>query len=134
MNHLTSLPETDTNTRLSEFLTEEDNMVTCDNCGNCWDGNAQCYCYGIHLDDEPSTPTEPVHTMTLRNRVKNAEEAEETKPKDNAEAEAEDEVKHPKCWSEHTHYGHCGQSCPCCRTEVGDTLGSCLVCNKKNSK
>ena len=22
-------------------------MVECDNCGNIWDGNAQCYCFGI---------------------------------------------------------------------------------------
>uniref|UniRef100_A0A6C0J730 Uncharacterized protein n=1 Tax=viral metagenome TaxID=1070528 RepID=A0A6C0J730_9ZZZZ len=38
---------------------------------------------------------------------------------------------HPKSWDKHTHYGQCGQSCPCCRTEVGDTWGSCPICKPK---
>ena len=39
-------------------------------------------------------------------------------------------IKHPNSWNKDTHYGQCGQSCPCCRTIVGDKLGSCLVCIK----
>ena len=35
---------------------------------------------------------------------------------------------HPKYWNIHTHYGQCGQSCPCCRAEVGDTFGACPIC------
>ena len=35
---------------------------------------------------------------------------------------------HPASWNPHTHYGQCGQSCPCCRSKVGDIWGSCLVC------
>lgn len=42
--------------------------------------------------------------------------------------------KHPKGWNSKTHYmsigGQCGQSCPCCRSLVGDTLGSCPICNQ----
>jgi hypothetical protein len=43
------------------------------------------------------------------------------------------EKKHPNGWNLNTHYmsigGQCGQSCPCCRSQVGDTLGSCPICN-----
>lgn len=44
--------------------------------------------------------------------------------------------KHPVGWDFNSHYmfigGQCGQSCPCCRSKVGDTLGSCPICNKDN--
>ena len=40
--------------------------------------------------------------------------------------------KHPPQWNKEDHYmrmgGQCGQSCPCCRARVGDTLGACTVC------
>lgn len=36
--------------------------------------------------------------------------------------------QHPKYWNIHTHYGQCGQSCPCCRAAVGDTFGACPIC------
>ena len=36
--------------------------------------------------------------------------------------------QHPIYWSIDTHYGQCGQSCPCCRAEVGDTFGACPIC------
>ena len=44
---------------------------------------------------------------------------------------------HPKGWTKHLHYFnwgcYCGQSCPCCRAQVGDTLGACPIClNNKN--
>ena len=38
-------------------------------------------------------------------------------------------IKHPEIWSKNNHYGQCGQSCPCCRAHVGDTLGACPICN-----
>lgn len=37
-------------------------------------------------------------------------------------------IKHPSSWSKNNHYGQCGQSCPCCRAHVGDTLGACPIC------
>ena len=42
--------------------------------------------------------------------------------------------KHPcgldgKPWTSETHYGMCGQSCPCCRKMVGDKFGACTICN-----
>jgi hypothetical protein len=144
MTHFTSHTETHPNSNLSEFRAEDptwlvgstnqddsddENMVTCGNCGNCWDGNAQCTCYGIPLDDEPSPPNTPSHPMTLRSHAKNADETNEADEADTDEAK--EVVKHPECWSERSHYGQCGQSCPCCRAEVGDTWGACLVCNIK---
>ena len=52
------------------------------------------------------------------------------------------DLKHPEGWNYITHYmsigGQCGQSCPCCRSLVGDHLGSCPICNnlkiKQNNK
>lgn len=35
---------------------------------------------------------------------------------------------HPSCWNPKTHYGQCGQSCPCCRKRCGEILGSCAIC------
>ena len=35
---------------------------------------------------------------------------------------------HPKSWKSHTHYGQCGQSCPCCRAILGDEWGACSIC------
>ena len=37
-------------------------------------------------------------------------------------------IKHPSSWSRKIHYGQCGQSCPCCRAGVGDSLGACPIC------
>ena len=41
--------------------------------------------------------------------------------------------KHPGGWNKKNHYMdmgwcYCGQSCPCCRARVGDTLGACGIC------
>ena len=41
-------------------------------------------------------------------------------------------TSHPSCWSKKAHYGQCGQSCPCCRAAVGDTLGACTICTPKH--
>lgn len=41
---------------------------------------------------------------------------------------------HPKSWNNKSHYGQCGQSCPCCRARVGDTLGACTICLKNSPK
>ena len=41
------------------------------------------------------------------------------------------DYKHPEYWTKEKHYGEhgqCGQSCPCCRAEVGDTFGACTIC------
>jgi hypothetical protein len=94
---------------------DDEEMVTCDNCGNCWDGYAQCSCHGIPMDDEiePEKVTSSTHTMTLRSHI------------------SEELLVHPDCWNAIGHYGQCGQSCPCCRAEVGDVWGVCLVCINK---
>ena len=41
-------------------------------------------------------------------------------------------IKHPDVWSNNSHYGQCGQSCPCCRAHLGDSLGACPICNTKS--
>lgn len=38
--------------------------------------------------------------------------------------------KHPKSWNNHTHYGQCGQSCPCCRAQMGESFGGCTICRQ----
>lgn len=47
--------------------------------------------------------------------------------------EPEEMQCHPTGWTKKNHYSElgwqwCGQSCPCCRARVGDTLGACPVC------
>lgn len=37
--------------------------------------------------------------------------------------------KHPSLWNHKTHYGQCGQSCPCCRKKMGEILGTCPICD-----
>lgn len=85
----------------SEFEYE---LVTCGNCGNQWDGMAQCNCWRYdsteNTEEHVEAPQEPVPTS------------------------------HSQDWMSTSHYGMCGQSCPCCRAEVGDTLGACPICKK----
>ena len=38
-------------------------------------------------------------------------------------------IKHPSVWCPKSHYGQCGQSCPCCRAHVGDIFGVCPICS-----
>ena len=38
-------------------------------------------------------------------------------------------IEHPKSWNINTHYGMCGQSCPCCRTNLGELIGACTICS-----
>jgi len=117
----------------SLYETDEE-MVTCENCGNTWDGYAQCMCLGIpdydsDTEEQDTELGQRTHQMTLRSHTKLKEEELATGV---AGAGAEDEpITHPECWNEHTHYGQCGQSCPCCRAMVGDEWGACLVCSKK---
>jgi hypothetical protein len=116
-------------------------MVTCDNCGNSWDGYAQCWCDGIPMDDyvqemmnkvTTHKPSPPTHTMTLRSHISDEETPKISDEIRMADTEQVSQPRtHPDFWNELTHYGQCGQSCPCCRSEVGDELGSCLVCSKK---
>ena len=107
----------------SQYETDEE-MVTCENCGNIWDGYAQCMCLGIpdyNSDSDEEIHNTSTHPMTLRSH---------SRPKDTEEI-ATETLTHPECWNVHTHYGQCGQSCPCCRAMVGDEWGACLVCSKK---
>jgi hypothetical protein len=46
---------------------------------------------------------------------------------------------HPNGWDEKMHYSSlgwcwCGQSCPCCRALVGDTLGACEICLRRKEE
>ena len=102
----------------------DEDMVTCDNCGHYWDGYAQCCCRGIKMDDSYFEGKRE-HTMTLRSHIvdKKADQKADKKA-----GPIEEQLVHPECWNEQTHYGQCGQSCPCCRADVGDILGACLVC------
>jgi DNA-directed RNA polymerase subunit M/transcription elongation factor TFIIS len=95
-----------------ETVSEEDyhmdELVECGNCGNRWDGFAQCNCllympeidipHQSHINSPPRTRSQSKHDS------------------------------HPRGWDPQNHYGMCGQSCPCCRAEVGDTLGACPIC------
>jgi hypothetical protein len=38
--------------------------------------------------------------------------------------------KHRDSWDILTHYGMCGDSCPCCRALFDKALGSCIICKK----
>ena len=36
----------------------------------------------------------------------------------------------PSTWvGQKTHYGQCGQSCPCCRSRCRETIGACPICS-----
>lgn len=60
----------------------------------------------------------------------------EVEPLEESEEEPEEPEEmqcHPVGWTKKNHYSElgwqwCGQSCPCCRARVGDTLGACPVC------
>ena len=165
----------------SHYETEEE-MVTCENCRNCWDGFAQCSCNGILIDEPAMDNRRSTHTMTLRShteKLRVEKKREKVKVKEQTQSSPREEGRfqrtvytkwqlaflfwgrefnptttsstitrkgeptnsvitptpkvndyHPECWNEHTHYGQCGQSCPCCRAMVGDEWGACLVCSK----
>ena len=119
---------------------EDDEMTTCTTCGHYWDGFAQCKCLGIPPDDDAAADNEENDDdaaddaadadaaaapdsnskMTLRSVYKN---------KNNTQSPIKTHVEeHPASWDSTNHYGQCGQSCPCCRSEVGDTLGACPIC------
>lgn len=101
--------EEETVSEEEETPTEEysmDELVECGNCGNRWDGFAQCNCL---LDTSSMYDYQPINTSPrTRSQTKNN--------------------SHPRGWDSQSHYGMCGQSCPCCRAEVGDTLGACPIC------
>ena len=43
--------------------------------------------------------------------------------------------KHPSTWNKNTHYGMCGQSCPCCRAKIETVpFGTCTICWAKKTK
>jgi hypothetical protein len=42
-------------------------------------------------------------------------------------------TKHGKKWNYLTHWGQCGQSCPCCRWKIGrEIIGSCVICKNES--
>jgi len=39
--------------------------------------------------------------------------------------------EHGRKWNKISHWGQCGQSCPCCRWKIGQEIfGSCEICKK----
>ena len=70
--------------------------------------------------------------VETRSQTKHRESEQKQKQK-------QTELTHPEGWTRHLHYFnfgcYCGQSCPCCRALVGDTLGACPICleNRKKS-
>ena len=40
-------------------------------------------------------------------------------------------LMHPDHWSPSTHYGNCGPSCPCCRSQYGFQPPTCNVCDRR---
>ena len=75
-------------------------LVTCNGCGNTWDGFAQCPCSPEIISED---------------EVENS--VDETLVS-----------KHPSYWSPTNHYGMCGQNCPCCRAQNNDVFGACPYC------
>ena len=69
--------------------------------------------------------------VETRSQTKHRESKQKQKQK-------QSKLTHPEGWTSHLHYSsfgcYCGQSCPCCRALVGDTLGACPIClqNKKS--
>lgn len=105
---------------IQEFNTFIEELITCENCGHEWDGYAQCMCMGIVESDYDEELIE--HTEILDKQPKRMT------------LRSDKLLKHPEYWTKEKHYGdkgQCGQSCPCCRSDVGDILGSCDICNKK---
>ena len=43
----------------------------------------------------------------------------------------DERVAHPPQWNPIRHFGHCGQSCPCCKSRYGELIGSCAVCDRE---
>lgn len=99
---------------VSENETNEE-LVTCDGCGNQWDGFAQCPCPMDWYEED------------YNNYVEVSMDGETIQ-------EEELPTEHPLGWSPQAHYGMCGQSCPCCRSEHNELLGSCLVCDKEQGR
>lgn len=112
-NTKTAQDESETHTTLERQVTYnkteyEPDLVTCGNCGNQWDGFAQCNCYvydSYNLNYSEKKQRDSHHKSIP--------------------------TSHPRGWCLTGHYGMCGQNCPCCRAEVGDTLGACPICIKK---
>ena len=44
---------------------------------------------------------------------------------------AEKHHKHWEGWTWEKHWGFCTQSCPCCRSQVGDDHGYCEMCSSE---
>ena len=71
--------------------------------------------------------------VETRSQTKHRESKQKQKQK-----HKQTKLTHPEGWTSHLHYSsfgcYCGQSCPCCRALVGDTLGACPIClqNKKS--
>jgi hypothetical protein len=72
-------------------------------------------CAGAGASFNPSdlikTKKEKIHPMKLRSSKK--------------------KNKHLDSWDILTHYGMCGETCPCCRALFDKALGACVICQNK---
>ena len=71
-----------------------------------------------------------------RARLNEPSESEDGKPDADQDAteHASAPFVHPEGWNAQRHYGFCGQSCPCCRSQnAEDWLGTCSVCDAQSS-
>lgn len=107
--------ETDSMPSLMSENETTEKLVTCDGCGNQWDGYSQCPCPADWYKED------------YNNYVEVSMDGETIQ-------EEELPTEHPIGWNSYAHYGMCGQSCPCCRSEHNERLGSCPVCDKQRDK
>ena len=102
------------------FIYSDDSCVyeyECNNCGNVWDGYAQCTCACIDSDYDE-------HNINFDNNEDQIIEI----LSNGGDNPPEIILVHPDGWTEQNHYNECGDICSCCRAKQGETLDVCLVC------
>ena len=82
---------------------------------------------------EPQVPQQPTFQQRPMFERWSSEIQETTPQPPPAPPPTQPPPQHPVGWSVKNHYMDlglcwCGQSCPCCRARVGDTLGACEIC------
>jgi hypothetical protein len=71
----------DTDTDNDEIYTQD--LITCDNCGNRWDGYAQCNCYQFKCYELIETDDEKEQEQDLENPARKFSENDETESENN---------------------------------------------------
>jgi hypothetical protein len=73
--------DTDNDTDNDDIYTQD--LITCDNCGNRWDGYAQCNCYQIKCYELIETDDEKEQEQDLENPARKFSENDETESENN---------------------------------------------------